>query len=69
MSQKFAAEQALQLLQSIALESSEGEYLDSEFDQVSKVIGDIQNEEDSFDLNDKHTDQEAPTNTDDGVRA
>ena len=53
MSQKFAAEQALQLLQSIALESSDGEYSDFESDEVSNMIAVIQNE-DSFDLDDKY---------------
>ena len=43
MSQRFDADQALQLLQNIALESSDGEYLDSESDEVSNVIADIQN--------------------------
>ena len=38
MSQRFAADQALQLLQSIALESSDGEYLDSVSDEVCNVM-------------------------------
>ena len=41
MSQRCAADQALQFLQSIALESSDGEYSDSESDEVSNVIPDI----------------------------
>ena len=45
MSQRFAADQALQVLQSIALESSDGEYSDSESDKVNNVIANIQNEE------------------------
>ena len=74
MSQRFAADQALQLLQSFALESFDDEYLDSESDKVNNVIADIQNEKDSFDydihsFDDEYTDQEAPTNTDDGARA
>ena len=69
MSQRFAADQALQLLQSITLESSNGEYSVSESDKVKNVIADIQNKKDSSHLDDKYTDQEAPTNTDDGVRA
>ena len=69
MSQRFAADQALQLLQSIALESSDGEYSDSESDEVSNVIADIQNKEDLSDLNDEYINQKAPTNTDDGARA
>ena len=69
MSQRFAANQALQLLQSIALESSDGEYSDSESDKVNNVIVDIQNEEDYFDLENKYINQEAPTNTDDCARA
>ena len=69
MSQRFAADQTLQLLQSIALESSDGEYSDSKSDELNNVIADIQNEEDSSDSNDKCTDQKAPINTDDGARA
>ena len=52
-----------------ALESSDGEYSDSKSDELNNVIADIQNEEDSSDLDDECTDQEAPINTDDGVRA
>ena len=59
----------MQLLQSIAAESSDGEYSDSEPDEVSNVIADIQNEEDYSDLDDEYTDQEVPTETDDGARA
>ena len=69
MSQRFAADQALQSLQSIALESSDGEYSDYEFDEVNNVIADVQNKEDSSDLNDEYINQEAPTNTDGGARA
>ena len=74
MSQRFGADQALQLLQSFALESSDDEYLDSESDKVNNVIADIQNEKDFSDYDvhscdDEYTDQEAPTNTDDGARA
>ena len=69
MSQRFAADQALQSLQSIALESSDGEYSDSKSDELNNVIPDIQNEEDSSDSDDEYTDQEAPINTDDGARA
>ena len=49
MSQRFGADQALQLFQSFALESSDDEYLDSESDKVNNVIADIQNEKDSSD--------------------
>ena len=66
MSQRFAADQALQLLQSIALESSDGEYSDSKSDELNNVIADIQNSSDS---DDKCTDQEVPINTNDGARA
>ena len=69
MSQRFAADQALQLLQIIALESSDSEYSVSESDEVSNVIADIQNEEDSSDLDDEYINQEAPTSTDNGARA
>ena len=69
MSQRFAADHALQLLQSIALESSDGEYLDSKCDELNNVIADIQNEEGTSNLVDKYTNQEAPNNTDDGARA
>ena len=69
MSQRFAADQALQLLQSIALESSDGEYSDSKSDELNNVIADIQNEENSSDSDDKCTGQEVPINTDDGARA
>ena len=69
MSQRFAADQALQFLQSIALESFDGEYSDSESDKVNTVIAEIKNEEDSYDSDDEYTDQKAPINTDDGVRA
>ena len=69
MSQRFAANQALQLLQSIALEFSDGKYSDSKSDEVNNVIVDIQNEEDSFDSDDEYINQEAPTKTDDGVCA
>ena len=58
MSQRFAAEQALQLLQSIALESFDSEYSNSEFDEVNlkkstTMIADFQNEEYSYDSDDK----------------
>ena len=56
MSQRFAADQTLQLLQSIALESSDGEYSDSKSDELNNVIADIKNEEDSFDSDNKFTD-------------
>ena len=69
MSQRFAADQAVQLLQSIALESSDGEYSDSKSDEHNNVIADIQNEEDSSDSDDKYTDQEVHINTDNGARA
>ena len=69
MSQRFAADQGLQLLKSIGSESSDAKYSDSEADEVSNVIADIQNEEVSSDLDDKYINQEAPTNTDDGARA
>ena len=67
MSQRFAADQALQLLQIIALESSDGEYSDSKSDELNNVIADIQNEENSSDSDDEYTNQEAPINTDDGA--
>ena len=66
MSQRFAADQALQLLQSIVLESSDGEYSDSKSDELNNVIADIQNSSDS---DDKCTGQEVPINTNDGARA
>ena len=69
MSQRFAADQALQLSQSIALESSDGEYSDFKSDKLNNVIADIQNEEDCFNLDDECTGQEAPINTNDGARA
>ena len=69
MSQRFAADQALQLLQIIALESSDGEYSDSKSDELNNVIVDIQNEENSSDSDDEYTNQKAPINTDDGARA
>ena len=67
MSQRFAADQALQLLQIIALESSDDEYSNSESDEVSNVVVDIQNKENSSDSDDEYTNQEAPINTDDGA--
>ena len=57
------------LLQSIALESSDGKYSDSEFNEVNNVIADIQNEEDSSDSDDAYINQEVPTNTDGSARA
>ena len=69
MFQRFAADQALQLFQSITLESSDGEYSDSESDEVNNMTAGIQNEENSSDSCNEYTDQEAPTNTDDGARA
>ena len=57
------------MLQSIALEPSHGEYKDSESDAFNNAIADIQTEEDSSDSDDEYANQEAPTNTDDGVRA
>ena len=59
----------MQLLQSIALESSDGEYSDSESDEVNNVIANIKNETDSYNLDDEYIDQGAPTNTDDGAPA
>ena len=41
MSQRFAADQVLQLLQIITLESSDGEYSDSKSDKLNNVIVDI----------------------------
>ena len=55
MSQRFAADQALQLLQSIALESSDGEYSDSKFDERNNVIVDIQNKENFSNSDDEYT--------------
>ena len=49
MSQRFAADQALQLLQIIALESSDGEYSDFKSDKLNNVIVNIQNKENSSD--------------------
>ena len=69
MSQRFAANQALQLLQSIALEFSDNKYSDSKSDEVNNVIMDIQNKEDSSDSDDEYINQEATTKTDDGVCA
>ena len=71
MSQRFAADQGLQLLQSIALdlESYNGKYSDSESDEINNVIVDIPNLKDSSDSDGEYTDQEAPTNTDNGVSA
>ena len=69
MSQRFATDQALQLLQIIALMSSDGEYSDSKSDELNNMIVDIQNEENSSDLDDEYTNQDAPINTDDGARA
>ena len=54
----------MQLLQSIGLESFDGEYSDSKSDELNNVITNIQNEEDSFDSDDEYTNQEAPINTD-----
>ena len=67
MSQRFAADQALQLLQISALDFSDGEYSDSESDEVNNVIVDIQNKENSSDSDDECTNQEAPINTDGGA--
>ena len=67
MSQSFAADQALQLLQIIALESSDSEYSDSESDEVNNMIVDIQNKESSSDSDDEYTNQEAPMKTYDGA--
>ena len=67
MSQRFAVDQALQLFQSIALESSYGEYSDTTSYELNNVIADIQNEEDSSDSDDEYTNQEAPINTNDGA--
>ena len=68
MSPRFAADQSLQLLQSIALESSDGDYSDFKRDELNIVIAIIQNEEDSSDSDDKYTDKESPINTDDDAR-
>ena len=67
MSQSFAADQALQLLQIIVLESSDDEYSDSKSDELNNVIVDIQNKENSSDSDDEYTNQEALINTDDGA--
>ena len=56
-------------LRTTALESFDGEYSDSKSDILNSVIADIQNEEDSSDLDDECTGQEASINTDDGARA
>ena len=69
MSRRFSVDQAVQLLQSITLESSDGEYTGSESDEVNNMIADIQNKKGSSDSDDEYTDQEAPTNTNDGARA
>ena len=69
LSQRFAADQAMQLLQSIALESSDGEYSDSKSNELNNVIADIQNEKDSSTSDDEYTDQEVQVNTDNGARA
>ena len=69
MSQRFTIDQALQLLQIIALESSDDEYSDSKSDELNNVIADTQNKEDSSDSDDEYTNQEAPINTNDGARA
>ena len=68
MFERFAANQGLHLLQSITLEFSDGRYSDCKSDEVNNVIMDIQNEEDSSDLDDKYINQKAPSKTDDGVR-
>ena len=68
MSQRFAADQALQLLQSIALESSYGEYSNSKSNELNNVIAYL-HEKGTSDVNDEYTNQEAPINTDDGARA
>ena len=72
MSQRFAADQALQLSQlsqSVPLKSSDSKYSDSKSDYVNNLIADIQNDADSFDSDDEYANQEAPTNTDDCARA
>ena len=69
MSQRFAADQELQLLQSIGLESFDGEYSDFKSDELNNVIADIQNEEDSSDSDDEYANQKAAINTDDSTRA
>ena len=58
----------MQLLQSITLESFDGEYSDSKSDELNNVIANIENEEGASDLDDEYTNQEAPINTDDGAR-
>ena len=67
MSQKFAADEALQLLQIIVLESSDGEYSDSKSDELNNVIMDNQNKENSSDSNEEYINQEAPINTTEGA--
>ena len=57
------------MLECIALEFSNGEYSDSKFHEGNNVIADIQKEENFSDLDDEYTDQEVPTNMDDGARA
>ena len=57
------------MLQSIALESSDGEYSDSKSDEVKNVIANIQNKADPSDSDNKYTDHKAPNNTDDGACA
>ena len=56
-------------MQNIALESFDGECQYSECDEVSNMIADIQNEEDSSDSNDNYEEEEVTTNTDDDTRA
>ena len=50
----FTANQALKLLQIIALQSSDVEYSNSKSDEFNNVIADIQNEEVSSDLDDEY---------------
>ena len=54
MSQRFSADQALQLLQSIALESSDGTQIPN-LHELNNMSADIQNEEDSSDSDDECT--------------
>ena len=59
----------MQLFQNIALDSSVGEYLDSESDEVSNMVADIQNEKDFSNSDYNYAEEEITTNTDDGTRA
>ena len=67
MSQRFAADEALQLLQIIVLESSDGKYSNSKSDELNNVIMDNQNKKNSSDSDGEYTNQKAPINTNEGV--